>query len=266
LCQGRIIPPFQFNVLIEWFHRLVALLASVSLFVTVGWVMIHPATRARLGALAGLALALLFVQVLLGALTVWKLLAPSVVSSHLAVALLLFVTMISLTLVARAAAAPDEPPRDTRPSGLLATFGIASALAYFQSLLGGIVSTSHAGLACPDWPACDGRWFPPLSSLEGLQMLHRYGAYALTAAVLLVAIRSRLSSDAAVRAGGSLAFGLTLAQIVLGVANVLLGTPPSLSAVHLANAAAILATLVTTTFRVACMPADAGRVALAASS
>jgi cytochrome c oxidase assembly protein subunit 15 len=264
LCHGRLIPPFQFNVLIEWFHRLFALLTSVSLFVTVAWVMVHPATRGRVGALAALAVALLFVQVLLGALTVWKLLSPSVVSSHLAVALLLFVTMLLLTLVARGEARA-EAVRESRPAGLLATLGLATALAYLQSLLGGIVSTSHAGLACPDWPACDGRWFPPLSSLEGLQMLHRYGAYALTAAMLLVAIRSRTAPEAAVRAGGSLAFGLTLAQIAFGVWNVLSGIPPWLSAVHLANAAAILATLVTTTFRVAQMPARAERVALAAS-
>ena len=264
LCHGRLIPPFQFNVLIEWFHRLVALLTSVSLFVTVGWVMVHPATRSRIGALAGLAVALLLVQVLLGALTVWKLLSPSVVSSHLAVALLLFVTMLSLTLVARAEAAPAATG-EPRPAGLLATFGIATALAYGQSLLGGIVSTSHAGLACPGWPDCDGRWFPPLASLEGLQMLHRYGAYALTAAVMLVAIRARTAPDAAVRAGGSLAFGLTLAQVAFGVWNVLSGIPPWLSAVHLASAAAILATLVTTTFRVAQMPARAGNMALAAS-
>ena len=265
LCHGRLIPPFQFNVLIEWFHRLFALLTSVMLFVTAGWTMIHPATRIRLGALAALAVALLFVQVLLGALTVWKLLSPSVVSSHLAVALLLFVTMLSLTLVARAESRP-QVVRETRPAGLLATFAIATALAYVQSLLGGIVSTSHAGLACPDWPACNGRWFPPLSSLEGLQMLHRYGAYALTTAVLLVAIRTRTAPDAAVRTGGSLAFGLTLAQIVIGVGNVLGGIPSWLSAVHLANAAAILATLVATTFRVAGMPAGAGRVALATST
>jgi heme a synthase len=265
LCQGRLIPPFQFNVLIEWFHRLTALITSVMLFATVGWILIHPATRARIGALAGLALGLLFLQVLLGALTVWKLLSPSVVSSHLAVALLLFVTMLALTLVARGEAAGEEPASEPRPAGLLATFGITAALAYGQSLLGGIVSTSHAGLACPDWPACDGRWFPPLSSLEGLQMLHRYGAYALTAAVMLVAIRARTAPVATVRSAGALALALTLAQVMLGVMNVLLRTPPWLSAVHLANAAAILATLVTASFRVARMPAGAGCSALAAT-
>jgi len=265
LCQGRLIPPFQLNVLIEWFHRLVALLTSVMLFVTVAWTLFHPATRTRVGALAALALGLLCVQVLLGALTVWKLLSPAVVSSHLAVALLLFVTMLALTLVTRGEAAAGERRSEPRPAGLLGTFGIATALAYGQSLLGGVVSARHAGLACPDWPACDGRWFPPLSSLAGLQMLHRYGAYALTAAVMLVAIRSRTAPDAAVRMGGAVVLALTLTQVLLGVANVLLRTPPWLSALHLANAAAILATLVTATFRVARMPAGARRVALATS-
>ena len=265
LCQGRLIPPFQLNVLIEWFHRLVALLVSVMLFATVGWVLIHSATRARLGGLAVLAVLLLMVQVVLGALTVWKLLSPSVVSSHLAVALLLFLTTLTLAWVARTEAGPGAAPLEARPAGLLATVGITTALAYGQSLLGGIVSTSHAGLACPDWPACDGRWFPPLASLQGLHMLHRYGGYALTAAVVLLAVRSRRAPDAAVRAGGTLALGLTLAQIVLGVWNVLIGTPPWLSAAHLANAAALRAILLTTTFRVARMPARAAGLVLAAS-
>jgi heme a synthase len=172
--------------------------------------------------------------------------------------------MLSMTLLARSEFRPGVE-RETRPAGLLPTFAIATGLAYVQSLLGGIVSTSHAGLACPDWPACDGRWFPPLASPEGLQMLHRYGAYALTAAVMLVAIRSRTAPDSGVRRGGSLAFGLTLAQVVIGVGNVLGGTPAWLSAVHLANAAAILATLVATTFRVARMPAESAQVALATS-
>jgi len=265
LCHGRLLPPLQFNVLIEWFHRLFALLASVLLFTTVGWVLVHPAPRSRLGGLAVLALALLVVQVLLGALTVWKLLSPAVVSSHLAVALLLFATLLVLTLMSRAESEPEAVPDESRPPGLLGVFGIATAMAYFQSLLGGVVSTSHAGLACPDWPACNGRWFPPVASLEGLHMLHRYGAYALTAAIALAAFRSRSAPDPAVRACGSMAFGLTLAQIVLGVCNVLLATPPWLSAIHLANAAAILAMLLAGTFRLARMPARAECQAATAS-
>src|SRR5262245_64396700 len=96
LCHGRLIPPLQFNVLVEWFHRLVALLVSLLLATTVGLVAFHRELRARLGALAGLAVLLLGAQILLGALTVWKLLDPAIVGGHLAVALLLFSCMVLL--------------------------------------------------------------------------------------------------------------------------------------------------------------------------
>jgi heme A synthase len=98
LCQGRLIPPFEFHVLIEWFHRLVALLVGVMLLATALLVWTHAETRQRLGALAALAIVLYLTQALLGALTVWKLLSPAMVSSHLAVGTLLFATLLTLGL------------------------------------------------------------------------------------------------------------------------------------------------------------------------
>jgi heme A synthase len=258
LCEGRLIPRFESHVLTEWFHRLLALLVSLMVFATAGWALLQVRVRPRLGGLALLAAGLLLAQVLLGALTVWKLLSPAVVSSHLAVALLLFSTLLALTLVAQSAergagdgpatrdAAPQDPAR-----GRLPTFGIATAIAYLQCLMGGLVSSHHAGLACPDWPTCNGEWFPPLEGAAGLQMMHRWGAYLLTLVTLVVAALARRSPDLAVRAGGRMAAVLTLAQIGLGVSAVLLGVPPWLSALHLANATAILAMLLTITCRTA---------------
>src|SRR5687768_13588823 len=101
LCHGRLIPPFEFHVLIEWFHRLAALLVSLLLASTVAWTLFHGPLRARLGGLAMLSLALLAAQILLGALTVWKLLDPAVVGGHLGVALLLFANLLALTLAAQ---------------------------------------------------------------------------------------------------------------------------------------------------------------------
>jgi cytochrome c oxidase assembly protein subunit 15 len=268
LCHGRLIPPFQFNVMMEWLHRLVALLVSLLLVATVGVSLLHREVRSRVGGLAGLAVALLLTQILLGALTVWKLLSPAVVSSHLAVALLLFTSLLVLTLVAQAEADGGTmvDRSRARPPGLLALLAGTTALVYLQALLGGIVSTSHAGLACPDWPTCNGQWFPALEGLVGLQMLHRLGAYALTLAMIGVMARTRTGPDAGLRAGGRMALGLTLAQVVLGVTNVFLGTPVWLSAAHLATAAAILAIMVTLTFRAAQLPADARRPLAAAAS
>lgn len=257
LCQGRLIPPFQFNVMIEWFHRLVALLVSLAIFAIAGWTLARPALRARLMGLALLAVILLAAQVMLGALTVWKLLDPSVVSGHLAVAMLLFLTLLAYTMVAQRAAEPADAGAPARPAGLLPAFAISTGLTYLQALLGGMVSTHHAGLVCPDWPTCGGEWFPPLEGLVGLQMLHRFGAYALTAALLIAATLARGTTDAGVRAGARLALTLVMAQVILGVCNVYLGTPVWLSAAHLATAVALLALLAATTFRIAGLPAHA---------
>lgn len=259
LCQGQLIPPFQFNVMIEWFHRLLALIVSLMLGATVVWSLARGALRRSIGGLAVLAVLLLAAQILLGALTVWKLLHPAIVGSHLAVALLLFTTVLILALAAeheaqRAGAgwSADVPPR---APGLLPWFALAAALTWAQAVLGGAVSTTHAATVCPDWPTCNGAWFPPMEGLVGIQMAHRYGAYALIAVMIVAFIRSRRSPDPAVRGAGSMMLSLTLAQAVLGVCNVFLGAPVWLSAVHLGTAAAILAIAVAGTYRVASIPA-----------
>jgi len=257
LCQGRLIPPFQFNVFLEWFHRLIALGVGLLLAATVGAVLRTGPTRARLGGLAALAVVLYLAQALLGALTVWKLLAPSVVSGHLAVGLLLFSTLVTIAMLARFEARPAGADETlARPPGLLPLFGIATLMTWLQAVLGGMVSTNHASLACPDWPTCNGEWFPAISGLVGLQVLHRFGAYALAAVVLGVALAVRHAPQPAIRRAGATALGLVLVQIGLGVANVLSGIPVWLTALHLATAATLLATLLVGTLRLAALPAS----------
>jgi cytochrome c oxidase assembly protein subunit 15 len=256
LCEGRIIPRLQSNVLLEWTHRLVALVVGIGLVTTAGWTLARAELRARLGGLAVLALALYLAQALLGALTVWKLLDPGVVGGHLATGLLLFATLLTLTLVARRESArASAAPLPARPPGLLANLGAVTALTYAQCVMGGIVATHHAGLACAGWPTCNGEWLPRFEGLVALQMTHRVLAYVLAAAMLATALRLRVAPDATLRAGAPVALGLTIAQVVLGVGNVFLGTPPWLSALHLGTAAAILAVMVTLTHRAAILPA-----------
>jgi heme A synthase len=254
LCHGQLIPPFQFNILMEWLHRLVALIVSLLLFATVGFVAARGELRPRLGGFALLAVGLLAVQVLLGALTVWQLLHPAVVSSHLGVGLLLFATLLTIGSVAHAAAEGDGA-LPARAPGLLPWFAGATALVYAQALLGGAVSTSGASLACPDWPTCNGQWLPAFSGLIGLQTVHRLGAYTVTLVMVALALRARAVADPRLRAGARLALALTLAQVAIGVGNVFMRVPVWMSALHLANAAALMALMLTLTLRLVRSPA-----------
>lgn len=255
LCHGRLIPEFDFNIWMEWFHRLLALLVGLLLFATAGTALARRETRGRLGGLAALSVALYFSQALLGALTVWKLLDPSIVSGHLAVGLLLFSTLVTIAVVAR----HEADPRAIEASGPRAAehlplFAAATVLTWCQAVLGGMVSTNHASLACPDWPTCNGEWFPALTGLVGLQVVHRLVAYLLLALMLVLGWRARRASDGFVRYAAHLLPRLVLLQVAIGVVNVLLGIPVWVSALHLGNAAAILAVSLVATLRLAAQP------------
>lgn len=43
---------------------------------------------------------------------------------------------------------------------------ITTLLCYALVFIGGLVRVSGAGLGCPDWPKCYGRWIPPLSVMD----------------------------------------------------------------------------------------------------
>jgi cytochrome c oxidase assembly protein subunit 15 len=108
--------------------------------------------------------------------------------------------------------------------------------------LGGLVSSGYAGLACPEWPTCNGgSWFPSWRGSVGLHLMHRSNGYLLL--LVLCGAAFALRADPRVGRATSLAAALGLAQVAAGVANVRLGLPIEVTALHSALAALLVLTV-----------------------
>lgn len=259
LCHGRVVPDFDLKVAFEVGHRAVAGTVSLLFVVLAALALLRPATRRIAGPWLAASAALLAVQVVLGALTVWHLLASWTVTSHLltgnAVNASFALAAARLADAARgrgasAAAAPVAP-------ALRAAVLAAAVALLAQLVLGGLVSSKFAALACDEWPACHaGEWFPGFAGARGIHLAHRLGAYTLVAVLGAAAAVGRGRGRTARRM--ALAFAVALAQVAVGVANVLLRVPVEVTGLH-SLLAAVLVLLVAVSVREVLAAPDAPR-------
>jgi heme A synthase len=241
LCFGEFVPAMDLKVAFEWSHRLVAGSVGIVFLALALLTARRPQIFRRVRGLLWLAAILLAVQVLLGALTVWQLLAVWTVTSHLVTANLFALALLLVTLRLRRIARGDPPAAPVSPAARTWLW-IAALLLALQIVLGGLVSASFAGMACPEWPAClNGVWFPAIGGNVALHLLHRSNGYLVLAALVGAVVATRGQPGTAGPARTALA--LALAQVGVGVANVLLGLPVEITGLHSALAAALVLSL-----------------------
>jgi len=240
LCFGRVVPAFDLRVAFEWTHRAVA--GGVALgFAGLAFATLRrPTARAASRGWLLAAALLLAAQIGLGALTVWKLLAAWTVTSHLVIGNTFNASLLWIGLRLRRAGAAGAPA--AAPPAARAWLAATIACLALQFVLGGLVSSRYAGLACPEWPTCNGGvWFPSFGGAVGLHLLHRSNGYLL-ALLLGVSAWVARRHGALGRALG-LAAALGAAQIVVGILNVRLGLPVEITGLHSALAAALVLSL-----------------------
>lgn len=249
LCFGQLVPAFDVKVAFEWGHRLLAMVgvnfgftgvsiwAYRSLRGSEAWNTVKP--WIWLGA------ALLVTQNILGGLTVLQLLASWTVTLHLVfgnafnAALAITAYSLSLGTLGRAGPAVNSTVR-----GLVT---LALALLAAQVVLGGMVSSLYAGLACPDWPSCiEGHWFPGFEGALGVHLAHRWNAWLLVATLAGAAALGRSAPRLGRLCGLALVVGL--AQAAVGIANVLLRLPVEVTGAHSGLAAALIILVALATF------------------
>ncbi|HEY8207669.1 MAG TPA: COX15/CtaA family protein [Myxococcaceae bacterium] len=130
-------------------------------------------------------------------------------------------------------------------------FAVATALATFcLFVVGGLVSTTESGLACPDWPLCNGQFIPEMRDGKQFEHTHRLVASFVGAMTvgLCALIWKHRREDRLLRRLGTAAVPLVVAQALLGALTVKMKLPVWVSSSHLAIAMAFFSLVVSLAF------------------
>lgn len=210
---------------------------------------------------------LVIFQGLLGMWTVTLLLKPVIVMLHLLGGLCILALLWWLVLRS------SQQQTSVRKSSLTPILVLGLSLLIGQILLGGWTSANYAALACPDFPTCQGEWWPETDFKEGfvfwrglgqnyefgvldnpartaIHLSHRLFAIVVAVFWLLVLlhIMKRNNSSSNMRQLATITLLLLLAQIALGVSNVVMKLPISVAVMHNGGAALLLLSVVTLIF------------------
>lgn len=232
LCFGQYVPDFHPQVYFEFIHRVMAGSVAIITVLLTGILLKNKDVPVKLKLLGLASVLILAGQIVLGGLTVLWQLKSGVVAAHLGMGTAFFATLLWMSLdMQRVVKNEAAPPKLAAFVAGWATFLLIAV--YAQLLLGGLVASNYAALACTEFPKCQGQWFPSLEGPIGLHMIHRYGAYTIALLAILNLILVKKVSPYLRKQAGMM-MGVVFVQIGLGIANVLFYTPPLIAILHLA--------------------------------
>lgn len=209
--------------------------------------------------LATTLLLLVIFQALLGRWTVTLLLEPLVVVAHLLGGMTTLCLLCWLSLGWSRSGVTTTPA--LRPWLL-----VAGAVLIMQVTLGGWTSANYAGLSCPDFPTCRGNWWPTGTEFRqaflptfgtgdpragtlsdgamiAIHLAHRLGAVLTLLVLAVTGLRVLRHGPPPLRRWAWLLLSLAIAQVGIGITNVLLRLPVLAAATHNLLAALLLLTL-----------------------
>ena len=207
-------------------------------------------------------LAWICLQGAFGALTVTMKLFPAIVTLHLLGGVVLLALLCRQAVAYAHAHSGGAPAPIARSARAWLIAGLA--LVWLQVAVGGWVSTNYAVLACTEFPACQGSWWPDMNFREGFELwrelgrtsageyltfgaltaihyAHRLLAYGVFA--VLGWLAWQLRQVAPLRRQGRWIGGLALLQLATGLSNVVLDWPIVAAVAHTGGAAALVVVL-----------------------
>ena len=267
-CYGQVIPPNLAELPIidegkawmEMIHRYVATALGFIILVLAVAIQSTFNIPKKIKWLSRFLLVLVIVQGIFGMWTVTLKLLPQVVTIHLLGGMAILATTFLLILMRRTNQEVTGPSSKPKILSLVVLVLLSGQIA-----LGGWTSSTYSGLACTDFPTCDGQMFPPLKMEQAFQLTefsdrnyegglldsearvtiqYTHRVLALVLLLAIVALFFRLRKTELYKTRANILLGLTVLQIVIGISTAMLMLPLSLALLHNTGAALLLLSVV----------------------
>jgi len=231
LCHGTILPPFRWDIYMEFMHRVIGAITSIFIIALV--IRRFRIYNGAFKIIPALSVVLLLVQIVLGGIVVLLELPVDLTTIHFGNAMIIFATVLYQAYYDGISHKPT-----LALEGSSTFFFIMSVVIFAQTVLGAYVRHSSAGLACPDFPTCLGQWVPPLISDTVItHFSHRLVAYTIFIIFAVLFLYSMVSGRLDyVKRNITFILLLIIVQIFLGAMVVLTHLSYDLTALHLSVA------------------------------
>jgi len=256
--------PFDYQkALNEMVHRYIATTLGLLIVVLAVMSIRNRRDPAQPRVLPWVLLATVILQGLLGMWTVTLLLKPLIVTLHLLGGL------ATLSLLWWLSLPPERRDLKAAERRVRRLAVVAMAFVVLQVALGGWTSTNYAAAACPDFPTCQGTWWPPMDfgdafvlwrglgiDYEGgvldaparvaIHYVHRLGAYIVSLVLVSLVIAALYRAQTRPLRWSAVGVLAALAlQVLIGMNLVWQGWPLWLGTAHNAGAALVVLAMVT---------------------
>lgn len=215
LCNGKFIPAYTLESMIEYSHRLIS--GIVGILVLAAFVMTLRRYKQREPlTYAGGALLFTVVQALLGAAAVLWPQTPPVMALHFGISLFAFACTLLLAVWAhRTSRGISVKPASPMPKSVYPRVVAVVLFCLVVIYLGAFIRHTDSSGGCIGWPLCNGAVIPELEGATLIVFLHRVAALLLAFAIAGMYLHIRRTSEALRNAAGW-ALGLVVAQVFSG--------------------------------------------------
>ncbi|GMX64997.1 heme A synthase [Paenibacillus elgii] len=221
LCNGKFIPAYTLESMIEYSHRMVTGIVGIVVLVTFLYTWRRLKHHREALEYAGGTLLFTIVQALMGAAAVKWPQQPAVMALHFGISLLAVASSMLLVVWSyRMNNRTKKPPSASVPRYVYSIAWGIWIYCYGVVYLGAYIRHMEADGGCMGWPLCNGQLIPYLSGASGIVFAHRVAAAVLFMfiAVFYVLVRRSTSKQlhSGLRTGAVYALVLVTGQIGSG--------------------------------------------------